>query len=273
LTGENLPTLVVQAEEKSLQVSALPYTDEILNEIEYSVDLPESSSTVLNVAGRTLGVGSNGCGPRPLQPYLLWSSPGEFSYILRLLPVGEHDYSTAARQAVPKERAKPHMPALDEASHTPQGKVIAVSSYEPGEGEPEHAVDGDPSTFWHSRWSTEEAKPPHFLVVDYGHSLEMSGLGYTARTDSDNGHIKDFEIYVSDDGIDWGSPMAKGSFSSEAGAETIRFPGSVKARFLKFVALSEQRGRSFATIAELRLIEANSQASQAQTDTAKTTGN
>ena len=99
LTGKNLPTLMVQADENVLQVSALPYTDEVMAPIEYSIDRPASAGTVVNVATHTLGVGSNGCGPRPLEPYLLWSTSDTFSYVLRLLPAGQGNLSAAGRTA------------------------------------------------------------------------------------------------------------------------------------------------------------------------------
>jgi beta-galactosidase len=115
LTGKNLPTLMVQADESDLQVSALPYTDEIMMPVEYSIDLPESTGTVVNVAAHTLGVGSNGCGPRPLEPYMLWSTPESFSYLLRLLPSAQTDLPATGRLTAPNNRVKPAMPAREVA--------------------------------------------------------------------------------------------------------------------------------------------------------------
>ena len=252
LTGKNLPTLLVQADESDLQVSALPYTDEVMTPIEYSVDLPESTGTVVNVATHTLGVGSNGCGPRPLEPYMLWSTPESFSYLIRLLPAAQNDLPATGRLAAPKDRVKPAMPAR-EVTKTIPGKVIAASSFESGEGDPEHAVDGNPDTFWHSRWSSNEAQPPHFLVIDYDHPLDIAGLTYTARTDMDNGHVRDYELYASLDGNDWGQPVARGHFHQDNSEETIQLATPVRARFLKFVMLSEQHGRPFASVAELNV--------------------
>ncbi len=120
LSGKNLPTLMVQADESDLQISALPYTDEVMTPIEYSVDLPESESTVVNVASHTLGVGSNGCGPRPLDPYMVWSTPESFSYVLRLLPAGGNDLPATGRLAVPDDRVKPAMPAQEASSRFPE---------------------------------------------------------------------------------------------------------------------------------------------------------
>ncbi|HEV2695212.1 MAG TPA: glycoside hydrolase family 2 TIM barrel-domain containing protein [Verrucomicrobiae bacterium] len=257
LSGENLPTLMVQADESNLQVSALPYTDEAMMPVEYSIDLPPSTSTVVNVATHTLGVGSNGCGPRPLEPYMVWSTPEKFSYVLRLLPLGKNDLSVTGRLAAPRDHMKPVMPAPESAKAI-QGTVIAASSFERGEGDPNHAVDGDPNTYWHSRWSSNEAQPPHFLVIDYSHPMNLSGLIYTARTDGDNGHIKDYEVYLSDDAQTWNAPVAKGSFNPDASIETIRFAKPVTARYLKFVALNEQNDHAYAAVGELEPIEIKS---------------
>jgi beta-galactosidase len=252
LTGKNLPTLMVQADDSNLQVSALPYTDEVMTPVEYSIDLPESTGTVVNIASHTLGVGSNGCGPRPLEPYMLWSTPDTFSYVLRLLPALQNNLPATGRLVAPKDRVKPAMPA-HEATKSVPGKVIAASSFESGEGDPAHAVDGDPDTFWHSRWSSNEARPPHFLVIDYSQPLEIATLIYTARADGDNGHGKDYELYASNDAKEWGSPVAQGQFNPDHAVETVQLAKPVNARYLKFVILSEQHGQSFASVAELEV--------------------
>jgi beta-galactosidase len=97
LSGGNLPTLMALSDGKPLQMSALPLTDEQLDPVAHSVDLPPSTATVLTLDVRTLGVGSNSCGPKPLPQYVVWSDPAEFSYVLRLLPAGDRNYSDAGR--------------------------------------------------------------------------------------------------------------------------------------------------------------------------------
>jgi beta-galactosidase len=71
-----------------LQTSILPYSDEELDKTEYRIDLPQSSSTVFCINYRTLGVGTNGCGPRPLPQYVVYAAPVTFTYKLRLLAEG-----------------------------------------------------------------------------------------------------------------------------------------------------------------------------------------
>jgi beta-galactosidase len=97
LTSATLPGLLAHSEGEPMQVSALPYTDEQLDPPEYSVDLPESTATVVTLAARTLGVGSKSCGPKPLDQYIVWSDPINFSYSLRLLEPEAKDLATRAR--------------------------------------------------------------------------------------------------------------------------------------------------------------------------------
>jgi len=100
LGGAGLPTLMAVSEGKLLQVSALPLMDEQLEAPAHMEDLPPSTSTVLTLDTKTLGVGSNSCGPKPLPQYMVWSDPTEFSYVLRLLPAGDRDLADAARLPV-----------------------------------------------------------------------------------------------------------------------------------------------------------------------------
>lgn len=256
VSGRRLPALMAQADGGVLQFSALPYTDEVMTPIEYTVDLPASRSTVLTVAKRTQGVGSNGCGPRPLEPYLVWSAAETFSYVLRLLPAGTKDFAPVGRQGVPQTRVKPAVETASMTAPALRGKAIAASSFEAGEGEIRFAVDGDESTFWHSRWSGEPAQPPHFLTVDLEREVNVAAVNYVARSDSENGHVRDYEIYLSKNGQNWGEAATKGRIPSDSAKELIRLPQPVKARYLKFVVLSEQQNQPFATVAELGAVEA-----------------
>lgn len=68
-----------------LQVSALPYSDEEMDPVEYKIDLQKSNGTVLCISHKTLGVGSNGCGPIPLLNYQVFAKPTTFSYQIEIL--------------------------------------------------------------------------------------------------------------------------------------------------------------------------------------------
>jgi beta-galactosidase len=76
--------LNVKSDNSLMQVSALPYTDEELEPVEYKIDLPKSEHTVLIISHQTLGVGSNGCGPKPLEQYRVYGKKTRFSYEINL---------------------------------------------------------------------------------------------------------------------------------------------------------------------------------------------
>ena len=84
LSGNDMPTLTVQSDEKLMQVAALPHTDEQMYPVEYKIDLPASTATVFCVSAKTLGVGSNSCGPKPLEKFQVFAEPAFFSYTIKL---------------------------------------------------------------------------------------------------------------------------------------------------------------------------------------------
>lgn len=77
-------SLSVSSDSTLLQFSALPYKDEDMEKVEYKIDLPTPQLTALCISAHTLGVGSNGCGPRPLDKYIPFSVNQSFSYVLSL---------------------------------------------------------------------------------------------------------------------------------------------------------------------------------------------
>ena len=84
LNGNGMPSLLIQADKNLMQFSALPHTDEQMFPVEYKIDLPPSAATVFCLSTKTLGVGSNSCGPRPVDKYLIWTDNTRFAYTLQL---------------------------------------------------------------------------------------------------------------------------------------------------------------------------------------------
>ena len=133
-------------------------------------------------------------------------------------------------------------------------EVVYASSQEPREGDAAHLTDGDGSTIWHTMYSVTLAKYPHWVDFDAASEKNMKGFIYTPRTDSSNGMVKDYEIYVSQDGKEWGEPVKKGALERSSEPQKVLFDKPVKARYIRFRALSEQYGYDFASGAEFNLI-------------------
>ena len=84
MNGKGMPAVTISADEKLMQVAALPHTDEQMFPVEYKIDLPASEATVMCISTKTLGVGSASCGPRPLAAYQVFSEPTKFTYTIKL---------------------------------------------------------------------------------------------------------------------------------------------------------------------------------------------
>ena len=133
-------------------------------------------------------------------------------------------------------------------------QVLFASSEEPGSGSAANMVDGDPATMWHTMYSITLAKYPHWVDFDAAEPKLMKGFTILPRQSGNNGWVKDYEIYVSQDGKNWGEPICKGTFAANAELKRVMFNKPVKARYIRFRALNEQNGQDFASGAEFSLI-------------------
>lgn len=128
----------------------------------------------------------------------------------------------------------------------------------------ERAIDGDPTTLWHAATDANKPRFPHELVVDLPHSVKLEGITCLPRQDGQRGGegsstyscIKDYAVYVSDDGKKWGQPVANGSFPPEAVLHAVKFDKPVETKHLKLVAVSGfDPSKPFVSLAELDIIE------------------
>lgn len=135
-----------------------------------------------------------------------------------------------------------------------QMQVVYASSQESGDGDAANLVDGDPSTIWHTMYSVTVAKYPHWVDLDAGEVKEIKGFTYLPRQNGNNGNIKDYSIQVSMDGKEWGDPVKKGTFANNSKEKRVMFDKPVKARYIRFTALSSQNGQDFASGAEVTIL-------------------
>ena len=135
-------------------------------------------------------------------------------------------------------------------------EVVFTSSEEPGGGNAaRNLVDGNPATMWHTMYSVTVATFPHWVDFDGGEEKSIKGFTYQPRLDGPNGDIKEYTIQISKDGKQWSEPIQKGSFAKNKKEKRVIFDKPVKARFVRFTALSSQNGQDFASGAEFGLLE------------------
>ena len=135
-------------------------------------------------------------------------------------------------------------------------KVVKVDSEETAgeDGKGANAVDGDPNTFWHTQWQDANPETPHEIVIKLDPPTKIKGFTYLPRQDdSDHGTIKEFALYVSADGKDFGEPVKKGSFENTKERKTATFEPKAAA-YIKLVALSEVNGEAWTSAAEIGIV-------------------
>lgn len=135
-------------------------------------------------------------------------------------------------------------------------KIIRVSSENTGNSKfAANAIDGDPDTLWHSKFSDGIAKPPHELVIDLGAPRQIRGFVYLGRQDGGwNGAAKDVEFAISD------KPGAFGTAAVKTSLQKIKTPQTIACapatgRYVLLRILSEHRpDGELASVAEIGVL-------------------
>ena len=127
------------------------------------------------------------------------------------------------------------------------------STAENTDGAAVNVIDGNKNTYWHSTWGNSSISLPQSITFELKEETTIYKLSYLPRQNSSSGRVKDFEILVSTDGINFTS-VTKGTFLDSTAEQSIEFI-PVSARYVKFqvtYAYGGGAGQSTA-VAELNL--------------------
>lgn len=137
-------------------------------------------------------------------------------------------------------------PAIDKTNWTLQ----FVDSEHSG-NEATLAFDNNTTTYWHTQWSPTSPAYPHEIQIDLGESYSLEAFSCLPRQDGgQNGLIKEFEFYLSDDGANWGTAVKTGTWNSTAGLKK-EFFAPTTGRYIRLVGLAEINGNAWASAAEI----------------------
>jgi len=165
----------------------------------------------------------------------------------------------SSRPQQQKKPAKVHRLREDGLIDPGEMTVVAFSSENhANDRKAEYAVDGRPTTLWHSRFTGTVAEPPHELVIDLGKERTIAGFRYLGRQDSGyNGAFAETTFHVADStGAFDGDPVASATFTKDKAPQVVDLEKPVTGRYLKITVLSEVNGKSFASAAEIGVVEA-----------------
>ncbi|GAA0594459.1 endo-alpha-N-acetylgalactosaminidase family protein [Kribbella sandramycini] len=166
-------------------------------------------------------------------------------------PEGKYVLTATGGQATSTAEATVLPPGIVPQSRI---KVADVSSQDTATGgAATEALDGNPSTIWHSAWSQgTPATFPHHVTLDLGTAYQVNGFSYLPRQSGTNGMFKGYELYVSPDGQNWGTPVATGQFPNSTAVQRIDFTAKA-GRYVKFVGTSSLNGAIFGSAAEFNV--------------------
>ena len=133
----------------------------------------------------------------------------------------------------------------------PQSEMTATAtSYQSGYP-PLQAIDGDPSTLWHTQWSPVRAYPPQSITLALGGMYTVRGLLYLPRQDGNpNGVITAYNLYVSADGTNF-TKVSSGTWALDSAQKQASF-SAAGVRYVRLEAVSG--GNGYVSAAEINVI-------------------
>ena len=137
-------------------------------------------------------------------------------------------------------------------------KVVSVDSEETAgaDNSAARAIDGDSSTFWHTRWNADQ-KQPHSITVDMGMTHRIGGFTYLPRQDGLlNGVVESYRFETSADGAAWTTNIVNGSFANiqnNPSLQEVNF-AAVDARYFRFTSFHAIWGSGWTSAAEISVL-------------------
>ena len=116
-----------------------------------------------------------------------------------------------------------------------------------------NAFDGDANTIWHTEWLNNSPTHPHETQIDLGADYDMNEFRYLPRPSQQNGRVRNYEFYISSDGVNWGAPVVSGTFANTGSEKEVSF-ALTTGRYIRFVALSEVNSNPWTSMAELNVL-------------------
>ena len=113
-----------------------------------------------------------------------------------------------------------------------------------------NAIDGDPTTLWHSPWDGVAYPQPHWIMVKFPKETTIEAFSYLPRSGAGNGTIKTYGFWVSSDSITWDS-IAGGTWGEPWDVKrVVTFDKSYTVKYMKLISWEERYGQGFTSCAE-----------------------
>lgn len=140
----------------------------------------------------------------------------------------------------------------------------------PNNGHATHCIDNDTATYWHTQWQGASPPYPHEIQINLGAVYPVNGFSFLTRANSTNGRVKGFTLYLSMDGVNWGSAQAASDLiypnpSSNSQQTAAIYFGAVSAQYIRFVA-NNSYSTNYVMCAEFNVFQDSSCGATGQTN-------
>lgn len=135
--------------------------------------------------------------------------------------------------------------------------TATASSYQTASepGYPSYAIDGDPTTMWHTDWNITTM--PHWLAIEFDTPQTIDAVLYTPRSNGGNGTARSYGIEVSENGTTW-TEIKSGTLTANAQVKTIELDEAVTTRHVRMVWKTATNNNG--SCAEINFRKANAEA-------------
>lgn len=169
-------------------------------------------------------------------------------YVLRLLFCHSNGEVSRFSYSFRLENNEPIIEFGDKENYDRTNWQVIDFSSEENKELASHILDGDASTFWHSRWSQNATSYPHYLTIDMGEMNDVTGFSFLQRDGMRK--IKDIEILVSADNTQWES-MGDFQLKEINTLHHITLSQKTSFRYFKIIGNSAFDGDKYAAMAEI----------------------
>lgn len=116
----------------------------------------------------------------------------------------------------------------------------------------EYVLDGDLATFWSSEMY-DFVPAPHTISLNLDGSYEIYGF-YLGNNGNEIGRkAKEVELYISDDGVNWGEPVLQTTLDNTQMEENLYLTDPITGSYIKLVVL-ESYGSMSVELSELNIL-------------------
>jgi hypothetical protein len=148
------------------------------------------------------------------------------------------DYAIAAEFNVYQdtEFVPAYSKIIDSSAFTATASSEELSGEGADNGHAIHAIDGNDATFWHTNWSEAQEGAnvfPFTYTIDLGTTYNVNKLDYLPRVDRLAGAIGDYELFISNDGVNFTS-VASGIWAGDNDLKEATFD-AINARYVQIV--------------------------------------